>query len=58
MDTNAVLYQDLERVLLTREEIGKAVKELGEKIRQLKTNPGCPIAKYQCSRNREQRKQR
>ena len=33
-------------------------KELGEKIRELKTTPGCPIAKYQCSRNREQRKQR
>ena len=32
MNTNAALYQDLEKVLLTREEITKAVKELGEKI--------------------------
>jgi len=40
MDTNAVLYQDLERVLLTREEIGKAVKELGEKItKDFQDNP-------------------
>lgn len=27
-----------------------------EKIRELKTSPGCPIAKYQSPRNREQRK--
>ena len=32
MDTNAVLYQDLERVLLTREEIQEAVKKLGQKL--------------------------
>ena len=32
MDTNAVLYQDLDRILVTREEIAKAVKELGEKL--------------------------
>lgn len=32
MDNNALLYQDLERVLLTRDEIHAAVKELGEKI--------------------------
>ena len=32
METNAKLYNDLDRILLTREEIGKAVKELGQKI--------------------------
>ena len=32
MDTNAVLYQDLEKILVTREEIAKAVKELGQKL--------------------------
>lgn len=32
METNAKLYNDLERILLTREEIAKAVKELGQKI--------------------------
>ena len=32
MDTNAVIYQDLDRILVTRDEIAKAVKELGEKI--------------------------
>ena len=32
MDTNAVLYQDLDRILVTREEIAKAVKELGKKL--------------------------
>ena len=32
METNAVLYNDLERILLTREEIAKAVKEMGQKI--------------------------
>ncbi len=32
MDTNAKLYQDLERVLLTRDEIKAAVKELGQRI--------------------------
>lgn len=32
MNTNAALYQDLEKVLLTRDEIHKAVKKLGQKI--------------------------
>ncbi len=32
MDTNAVLYQDLDRILVTRQEIAKAVKELGKKL--------------------------
>ena len=32
MDTNALLYQDLERILVTREEIAKAVKKLGEEL--------------------------
>ncbi len=32
MDTNAKLYQDLERVLITREEIHEAVKMLGQQI--------------------------
>ena len=32
MDHQAALYQDLEKVLLTRDEIQKAVKELGQKI--------------------------
>lgn len=32
MDTNALLYQDLEKILVTREEIAKAVKELGRKL--------------------------
>lgn len=32
MDTNAKLYQDLEKVLITREEIKAAVKSLGERI--------------------------
>ena len=32
MDTNATLYGDLERVLLTREELHAAVKKLGEKL--------------------------
>ncbi len=32
MDTNSNLYQDLTRVLVTREEIAKAVKKLGEQI--------------------------
>lgn len=32
MDTNAKLYQDLERVLITREEIHEAVKKLGQQI--------------------------
>ena len=34
MDTNAKIYQDLERVLVTREEIQEAVKKLGQKITQ------------------------
>ncbi len=32
MNTNAVLYNDLDRILVTREEIAKAVRELGEKL--------------------------
>lgn len=32
MNTNAALYQDLEKVLLTRDEIHEAVKKLGQKI--------------------------
>ena len=32
MDTNALLYQDLDKILVTREEIAKAVKELGQKL--------------------------
>ena len=32
MDTNAKLYHDLERVLITREEIHEAVKKLGQQI--------------------------
>ena len=32
METNAALYGDLSRILVTREEIGQAVKELGERI--------------------------
>ena len=32
MDTNAKLYQDLDRILLTREQIHQAVKEMGERI--------------------------
>lgn len=32
MDTNAKLYQDLESVLLTRDEIQAAVKKLGQQI--------------------------
>ena len=32
MDTNAVIYQDLDRILVTREQIAKAVQELGEKL--------------------------
>lgn len=32
MDTSAKLYQDLERILITREEISEAVKKLGQQI--------------------------
>ena len=32
MDSNAALYQDLERILVTREEIAKAVRELGQRL--------------------------
>lgn len=32
MNTNAAIYQDLDRILVTREEITKAVKELGARI--------------------------
>ena len=32
MDSNAKLYQDLDRVLVRREEIAAAVKQLGQKI--------------------------
>ena len=34
MDTNAKLYEDLDRILLTKEQIHEAVKKLGEKITQ------------------------
>ena len=32
MDQNAEIYQDLDRILVTREKIAKKVKELGQKI--------------------------
>jgi hypoxanthine phosphoribosyltransferase len=32
MDTNAALYNDLERVLITRDEIAREVKKLGQRI--------------------------
>ena len=32
MERDAKLYQDLTKVLVTREEIAKAVKELGQRI--------------------------
>lgn len=32
MDTNAAIYQDLEKILVTREQIAAAVKELGAKL--------------------------
>lgn len=32
MDTNANIYKDLERILLTREQIHEAVKKLGQQI--------------------------
>ena len=32
MDTNAALYGDLERILLTREQIAQAVREMGGRI--------------------------
>lgn len=32
MDANATLYQDLERLLLTRDEIAQKVKEVGQRI--------------------------
>ena len=34
MDTNAALYGDLEKILVTREEIKEAVKKLGQKLTQ------------------------
>ena len=34
MDTNANIYQDLERILLTREQIHEAVAKLGKQITQ------------------------
>ena len=34
MDINAALYGDLEKILVTREEIAKAVRELGQKLTQ------------------------
>ena len=34
METNAVLYQDLTQVLVTREEIARAVREMGARITQ------------------------
>lgn len=32
MNNNAILYNDLEKLLLTREQIAQAVRELGQKI--------------------------
>ena len=32
MDSNAKLYQDLTKILVTREEISAAVKKLGQQI--------------------------
>ena len=32
MDTNAALYNDLDRILVTREEIAKSVRELGQRL--------------------------
>lgn len=32
MDTNAALYNDLDRILVTRDEIAKAVRELGQRL--------------------------
>ena len=32
MEQNAAIYQDLDRILVTKEEIGRKVKELGRKI--------------------------
>ena len=32
MEQNAVIYQDLDRILVTKEEINRKVKELGKKI--------------------------
>ena len=32
MENNAKLYEDLDRVLVTREEIAEAVKKLGRRI--------------------------
>ena len=32
MNTNAALYGDLERILLTREQIAQAVREMGQRI--------------------------
>ena len=34
MDMNAALYGDLEKILVTREEIAKAVRELGQRLTQ------------------------
>ena len=43
MDTNAVLYQDLEKILVTREEIAKAVKELGQKLTERFRGEEAPV---------------
>ena len=32
MEQNAAIYQDLDRILVTKEEIDRKVKELGKKI--------------------------
>ena len=34
MDTNAKIYGDLEKILVTREQIAKAVKDLGRRLTQ------------------------
>ena len=34
MEQNAVIYQDLEKILVTKEEIARKVKELGQRITQ------------------------
>ena len=34
METNAVIYRDLERILVTKEEIARKVRELGQRITQ------------------------
>ena len=43
MDTNAVIYQDLERILVKREDIAKAVKELGQKLTEKFRGEDAPV---------------